>query len=151
MYRIDMIKRKAKIFFSDGSSLTGSFFVSPRTSSHSGSQLVSELLNAENSYLPFESDDSNIILVRKESLTMIVLERNELNTSSPYRKQIAVHVCFISGHSENGMVYTDLPESSTRLSDFLNHHNEFFPLDVDGKNCLMNSRFVKMVKPGPSE
>ena len=63
MYKINMVKREAEVFFSDGSSLVGSFFVSPQSSSHSGSQLVSELLIDKNSYLPFELDGEETIIL----------------------------------------------------------------------------------------
>ena len=150
MYKIDMVKKEAEVFFSDGSSLAGSFFVSPQSSSHSGSQLVSELLIDKNSYLPFELDGEKTIILWRGSIVMVILEKNELNFQTPYLKEIIVQVCLTSGENLDGKVYTDLPESYTRLSDFLNHNDEFFHLEVDSKDHLINSRFVKMVKPGPS-
>ncbi|MDY7030745.1 MAG: hypothetical protein SVY10_02415 [Thermodesulfobacteriota bacterium] len=150
MYKIDMVKREAEVFFADGSSLAGSFFVSPQSSSHSGSQLVSELLIDKNSYLPFELDGEETIILWRGSIVMVILEKNELNLQTPCLKQIIVRVCLISGGNLNGKVFTDLPESYTRLSDFLNHNDQFFHLEVDNKDHLINSRFVKMVEPGLS-
>ncbi len=151
MFKIKTIRKKAEIFFSDGSRLSGSFFVSPRSSTHTGNEFVYDLLTTNNSYLPFELTGNEIILLHKRSIVMALLEDNELSEDPLCRKQIEAHVCFISGETLDGKIYTDLPESHSRLSDFLNRSKDFFHLKVDDRDYLLNSQFIKMVRPSLSQ
>jgi len=150
VFKVDMIKKGAEVFFSNGSSMSGSFFVSQRSSTHLGDELVSDLFSTENLYIPFELEDEEIVLLQKKCIAMAILEENELSKDPSRRKEIETQVCFISGETINGKVYTDLPKSHTRLSDFLNYSKDFFCLDVGDRDYLVNSRFVRMIRPGPS-
>jgi hypothetical protein len=65
------------------------------------------------------------------------------------REQIDAQIFFLSGNAIEGKVYLDLPERSSRMSDFLNNSKAFFYLEVDNKDYLINSRLIKMVKHDP--
>ncbi|HUT83493.1 MAG TPA: hypothetical protein VMX95_02495 [Thermodesulfobacteriota bacterium] len=82
---------------------------------------------------------------------MIVLEDRDMKNSITYEQKILAEVSFLSGKSIEGQVYSDLPRSHARLSDFLNHSKPFFYLEVGDKDYLVNSRLVKVVRPIPSE
>ena len=149
--KIETTKKKAEIICSDESSLNGSFFVALRAPTREGNELVLDLLVSEKTYLPFELDEGQIVLLQKECIVMIVLEDRDMKKSITYEQKIPAEVRFLSGESIKGKVYSDLPRSHARLSDFLNHSKKFFYLEVGDKDYLVNSRLVKVVRPIPSE
>ena len=149
--KIETTKKKAEIICSDESSLNGGFFVALRAPTREGNELVLDLLVSEKTYLPFELDEGQIVLLQKECIVMIVLEDRDMKKSITYEQEIPAEVRFISGESIEGKVYSDLPRSHARLSDFLNQSKTFFYLEVGDKDYLVNSRLVKTVRPIPSE
>jgi hypothetical protein len=149
--KLDTIRRRGEVIFSDGSRESGDFFVSPRSASHTGRESIAELLNGERSYIPLESRAGAVVLLQKRSIVMVLLEADEMTKDLAYQRPITAQVCFLSGESMEGTVYLDLPKSHSRLSDFLNYSKAFFYLDVGDKDYLVNSRFVKMVCPSPPE
>ena len=150
-FKIEMTKKKAEVIYSDESSLTGSFFTSIQTPGHEGNESISDLLVSENKYLPFELDEGKTALLQKECIVMVVLDDPEMKRGITYQQNIPVKVHFLSGKIIEGKVYSDLPASNSRLSDFLNQSKAFFYLDVGDKDYLVNSRFIKIVCPVPSD
>jgi len=149
--KIETTKKKAEILCSDESSLNGSFFVALRAPTREGNELVLDLLVSEKTYLPFELDEGQIVLLQKECIVMIVLEDRDMKKNITFEQEIPAEVRFLSGESIEGKVYSDLPRSHARLSDFLNHSKLFFYLDVGDKDYLVNSRLVKVVCPITSQ
>ncbi len=149
--KIETTKKRAEIICSDESSLNGSFFVALRAPVREGNELVLDLLVSEKTYLPFELDEGQIVLLQKECIVMIVLEDRDMKKGITYEQEIPAEVRFLSGESIEGKVYSDLPRSHARLSDFLNHSKIFFYLEVGDKDYLVNSRLVKVVRPITSE
>jgi hypothetical protein len=149
--KLETIRRRAEVVFSDGTRESGDFFLSPRSPNHAGRESMAELLNGERSYIPLESGAGKIILVQKRSIVMVLLEGDEVRKDPAYQRPITAQVCFLSGENMEGTVYLDLPRSHSRLSDFLNYSKAFFCLKVGDRDYLVNSRFVKMVCPNPPE
>jgi hypothetical protein len=149
--KLETIRRRAEVVFSDGTRESGDFFLSPRSPNHAGRESMAELLNGERSYIPLESEAGKVILVQKRSIVMVLLEGDEVRKDPAYQRPITVQVCFLSGENMEGTVYLDLPKSHSRLSDFLNYGKAFFYLEVGDRDYLVNSQFVKMVCPSPPE
>ena len=146
MYKLEKIQKKVEAFLSDGSSFTGSFYLEKKSSTHSGCQSLSDLFTNEISFFPFRLEDGEIILLHKDSIVMIAFKEKEFDPEVSVRKEIPVELCFISGDTLEGKVYSDLPTSHARLSDFLNHTRGFFYIEGKDKNYLVNSRFIKMAR-----
>ena len=51
----------------------------------------------------------------------------------------------LDGRKLSGKVSFALPETHSRLSDFLNSREAFFRLEVEEKVYLIQNRFVKMI------
>ncbi len=149
--KIETTKKKAKIIYSDESSFNGSFFVALRAPTREGNELVLDLLVSEKTYLPFELDEGQMVLLQKECIVLIVLEDRDTKKSITYEQEIPAEVRFLLGESIVGKVYSDLPRSHARLSDFLNHNKTFFYLEVGDKDYVVNSRAVKVVCPISSQ
>ncbi len=146
---IEMSKRKADIFISDGSRLSGHFFVSLRAQGYSRGECLLGLLLDERAYLPFEMDGDEIVLLQKGCMVMIESEGCEYLKIVSFQKKIDIRISFLSGQTLEGKVYSDLPQTNSRLSDFLNHSPRFFCMEVDGKEVLINTLFIKSVYPRP--
>ena len=145
--KIETMKKKAEIICSDESRLTGSFFVSRRAPNYEGNELVLDLLVSERTYLPLELDEGEIVLLQKGCIVMVVLKDREMKRSTSYQQKIPAKVHFLSGKTVEGKVYSDLPRTHARLSDFLNQSKAFFHLEVGDKDYLVNSQFVKTIHP----
>ena len=146
MYKLDTIQKRVDVFLSDGSSFPGSFFLEVKSSTHSGNQSLFDLFTIEISFLPFRLEDGEIILLQRDCIVMVALREKEFGQELFSRKEISVDVCFISGETLEGKVYSDLPITHSRLSDFLNDAKRFFYIEGKDKDYLVNSRFIKMVR-----
>jgi hypothetical protein len=146
-FRVEKIKRNAEIFFPDGSTLSGSFFVSHQSPKHTGPESVCDILTNERTFIPFEVDGQNVLLLQKRSVVKLRLETRELDRDVPYLKEIKARIQLVSGEFLEGNVYLDLPKSHSRLSDFLNYSPDFFYLEVEQCDYLVNANFVRHVEP----
>ena len=145
---IEMSKKKAEIVFSDGSSLSGHFFVLLHAQGRVGGECLLDLLLDERSYLPFEIGGGQVLLLQKGSIVMVKSEGCEYLKGVSYQRKMETRITFLSGQTLEGKVYSDLPQSKPRLSDFLNHSRRFFCLEADGNEYMVNTQFIKSVDPG---
>lgn len=150
-FKIDTLKKKAAVLFPDNNRLEGSFFVSPQSPNHAGSEYLSELLENDKRFLPFELLDGKVELLRKKNIVWLHLEEDDLYKNLPDAGQIAARIRFLSGDTMEGNVFSDLPESQSRLSDFINSGKEFFYMRSDNKDYFINARFITRVHPGTPE
>lgn len=145
--RIETIRKKAEVVFSDESSLVGCFFVSEFARGQRRSEEILDLLMGERSYLPFELAKGEIVILQKKNIMIAVAEENELERHRIFPEKLAAEITFFSGKTLHGTIYNDLPPSYLRLSDYLNQHISFFPLDVESRAHLVNARFIRSVRP----
>ena len=148
MFEVTKIKKKAEIFFSDGTTMTGNFFVAPHAPTHAGTESVADLLSNDRLYIPFETIDGHVVLVQKNCIVKILLAESNIDKNLPYLEDAQAQVVFLSGETLEGKVYLDLPKSNSRLSDFLNYSRQFFYLEVGTRDYLVNSGLVQYVQPG---
>jgi hypothetical protein len=144
---IEMSKKKAQIFFPDGSHLSGHFFVLLHAQGRVGGECLLDLLLDERSYLPFEMEGGQVQLFQKGSIVMVRSEGCQYLQGVSYQRKMNTRIIFLSGQTLEGKVYSDLPQSKSRLSDFLNHSRRFFCLEADGNEYLVNAQFIKSVDP----
>ena len=143
--KIETIKKKATVYFPEGSEMSGNFFVSAVSAFREGGELITELLAKDRNYIPFESDSGEIVLLRKENMMMVYIEEDSVDNFLPGYKQVAVVIHLLNGRELSGKVSFALPETHARLSDFLNSRDAFFRLEMEGKNYLVQNRFVKLI------
>ena len=150
--KIETIKKKATVFFPENTQMKGSFFVSAMSVFRDGGDLISELLAQDRNYIPFESEEGGeIALLRKENIMMVYMEEDVADNFMPGYKQVPVVIHLLTGQALSGKVSFALPQTHSRLSDFLNSREAFFRLEVQGKNYMVQNRFVKLItaeRPG---
>lgn len=148
MLRIQKNRKSAEIVYTDQSRQTGSFFVSPASSRRRGPESIGEILNGERRFLPFETQDGQVIMVQKNAMLMVRPKDSEVAEITQTVDRVFAQVIFVSGYSVSGYVYNDLPRSYPRLSDYLNGTGLFFHLEINSEDCLVNSELVRLVTSG---
>jgi hypothetical protein len=146
MLKIETLRKKATVYFADETRMSGNFFASIASYDHTGTELISELLAGDRNYIPFESEETGeIALLRKENMVMVHIDDKEVDNFMPGYKQVRVNIHMLNGQKLSGKVSFALPETHSRLSDFLNSRDAFFRLEVDGENFLVQNRFVRLI------
>ena len=149
MLKVQKAKKPVEVIYTDHSRQGGNFFVSLTSSHRHGPESITDLLNGERRYLPFEAEDGAITIVHKKAILMVCLKSSEVPETVEMSERVLAQVTFLSGHCVTGYIYNDLPRSYPRLSDYLNGTPLFFHLEIDGTDCLVNSEFVKFVTSSP--
>ncbi len=151
MFTIQKEKRPVEVVYADQSRQAGSFFVSLNSSQRHGPESIGDLLNGTQTYLPFETEDGEITIVRKSAILIAYLNHHEVPDTTRLSTKVLAQVTFFSGYHVSGYIYNDLPSAYPRLSDYLNGTQTFFHLEIDSRDCLVNSEFIKFVTPSPNQ
>jgi len=145
-FEIKTLKKRAVVSMTDCSSLSGCFFVSPKSSLHEGPETIYELLTGDRTYLPFDWDGEGVVLLQKGSIATVRLEEKEINKYIPFQKKLRTRISFLSGETLEGNVFSDLPKAYLRLSDYLNLNSNFFYIQVGDNDYLVNTLCVKFLR-----
>lgn len=144
-FRIETVKKRATVSFPDNTQMSGYFFVSTVSALGGGEEPVGELLARKREYVPFESDEGKTVLLCKENLVVVALDEEAPESALPGYKRVSVVIHLLTGQMLSGKVSFALPETQSRLSDFLNSRDAFFRLESEGKTCLIHNHFVKLI------
>jgi hypothetical protein len=145
-FEIKTLRKRAVVSMTDCSSLSGCFFVSPNSSRHEGPETIYELLTGDRNYLPFDWDGEGVVLLQRGSIATVRLAEKEINRYTPFQKKLRTRISFLSGETLEGNVFSDHPKAYLRLSDFLNLSNNFFYIQVEDDDCLVNTLCVKFLR-----
>lgn len=145
--RIETIKKRVEVVFEDGSRMEGSLFLSPASAHRWGKESIEELLNGDRRYLPMELISKEVVLLSKGAIVMAVSKEKETEPNPTNAKKIPVEVVLRSGETLRGDVHNDLPMTHSRLSDYLNHTDVFFHIEVGALDCFVSNGFVRLMKP----
>ncbi len=146
MFKVDTIRKKAVVFFPDGTREVGQFFVSPVSANHDSSESISELLMSERRYVPFRTEGKDVILLQKDNILKVLIKDVEDEYLAETAQKIIVRICFLSGEEMSGTVKYSMPKTHSRLSDFLNQNGEFFAFETDEGIFLINHRYVRSIE-----
>lgn len=145
--KIRMIRKQAEILFEDGSSLEGFFFLSPTSAHRLGPESMEELLNGDRSFLPLELNREDVALVSRNAIVMVLTAEKGEETIPRGPAKIAAEITLRSGKTLQGNIRHDLPETHSRLSDFVNRSGTFFHIEIASQDCFVATAFVKLIKP----
>jgi len=150
--KIETIKKQVEVIFEDGSRMEGSLFLSPASAHRWGGESIEELLNGDRRYLPMELISKEIVLLSKSAIVMAVSTEKETEPVPTNARKIPVELVLRSGETLRGDVHNDLPKTHSRLSDYLNHTDAFFHIEVGALNFFVSNGFVRLMKPAdPNE
>ena len=145
--KIETIKKQVEVVLEDGSRLEGCLFLSPASAHRWGEESIEELLNGDRRYLPMELGSKEVVLLSKSAIVMAVSKEKETEPIPTTAKKIPVELVLRSGETLRGDVHNDLPKTHSRLSDYLNHTDAFFHIEVGVLNFFVSNGFVRLMKP----
>lgn len=120
--------RKVQVTLCDGRQIPGEVFLALFGAHHSGQQHLDELLNGEETFIPFRTGNS-ISLLNIEKIMMMKTESREefdelMTLGKKYLVKVAVQNCKVL----QGEVFVNLPDDNSRVRDWLNQSTRFLPI-----------------------
>lgn len=114
----------ASVFMSDGTTLSGTIFLSPVGPRHQGRETIPEMMDEPEDLIPFRTQSDRFILVGKPEIVAFRLLSGESKPEIDTR--IPADVKLKGGFQFNGKVVAEA--STDRLSDVLNHADDWLRL-----------------------
>ena len=116
----------ATLFMTDGTTLSGTIFLSPVGPSQSGRETVQEMMEGVEKFIPFRSESERFLLLGKSGVVAIRMISGEEKPELPGR--VSADVRLTGGLQFNGRMITD--HNTDRLSDVLNHSDNWLRLET---------------------
>jgi hypothetical protein len=134
----------------DGSQHSVSLFLSTYAADHPGGQRVSDLLNGGEEFIAafdMQADEMTFLNRRNISVAYVPAEA-EADRAEQYTlpEETEVRVTMLDGSRLTGLLSYVRPAARSRVIDFLNEHDLFFPLLVKERVALINKLRVLRVE-----
>ena len=145
--KIPKVKRKARIYGSEGFDRDVNFFLRPVAQGHSGRELIVDVLNSAATFIPLEDCEAGeFILVNKTKLLYLELAERDLLPETMIASEISVEVCLADGRTMVGNFFVEMPKERSRLSDYLNFSPQFIYLCREKNDLIINKSAVVSVR-----
>ena len=148
-FRIEKRRAEAALTLTTGSTVTGWFFLSGSSASHSGPERVLDLLNAEAGFFPFElkagSAPSTVLYNRAHLLLVTLLDEiveAQLDAGYSLARERAIRMLMSNGHAVVGRVRVYRPSGRDRLSDYARLPEPFRYVETKGATIIVNSAHI---------
>ncbi len=138
-FRFEKRRVEATIALAGGDAAQGSFFV--------GTEGVSDLLNSEGGFFPFEiqaTDGVHTVLYNRAHVLTVLLPDNEAPRDPAYAvaRRRDVWIMLSDGRRIRGVVRVSRPEGRDRLSDWTRQPETFRYIDTDEGAVLVNAAHI---------
>lgn len=124
--RVEKQPVSAVVFLDDGTTLSGTIFLSPIGSNQPGRETIPELMDEPETLIPFRSQSKRFLLIGKAAVVAVRIITGESKPDLPGR--VAADLKLAGGVQFNGRIVTE--HDSDRLSDVLNHGDEWLRLET---------------------
>lgn len=149
-YRVPTHPVEARLVLANGKRSEVTLFLASLSGFHSGPETMDEFLNRCRKFLPVRLSQSNQgFLVNRDAV-----QRVEVGPSVPVllrmEGRLATYIDLARLEMSDGSIlegtlpYVVSPENP-RLSDFLNHEDRFFPLEMGSEVVYVNKEYVVAV------
>ena len=148
MFRVPKLQTQVKLSGMDGSVTRGALFVDPASPRHGGQQTLLERLNGPETFVVLEVGDAGQIEIFQKRHLLRVTPTGEEPMDHVFvpdglvTRQEDVVLTLTNGSTMHGRIWMGLPHDRSRLSDFLNMGEEFFPLLIPGGIHLVRTDAV---------
>jgi hypothetical protein len=156
-FRVEKSRRTATLTLSNGTSVSGSFFISGSSRTHAGPEGIKDVLNGETGFFPFEVQHdgrTTTILYNRDHLVFVeIFDRDEARRDPGYdvATERIVTMLFSNGTSLRGSVRVFRPQGRDRLSDFARAQERFRYLESDRATYIINvSHLVELAEETPA-
>ena len=145
--RLEKNKRKVTLCRSDGMKLDVNLFLSPYAEEHSGKELILDILNSDLSFLPVEDiRTGEIFFLNKDRVMFLEIPERDLADETLISPEKRVQVELTNNEILNLIIFMEMPEERSRVSDYLNFSNAFIYLCGKERDIILNKAFVFSVK-----
>jgi hypothetical protein len=152
--RVPTVALPAEILCSDGRTLVGRIFVPATASRHTGAMRAEEWIEDPASFFPFLADgaSSPVILNKRQVVALSVpfaAERDEPGREEDEvvaRRRVRMHC---DERAFEGAVHIDLPQSQSRVLDYLNRPGRFVGLWNGQRHVLIQRDLITRVQENP--
>ena len=148
-YKVEKDRFFVKLFLLDGSMREGFVYLSFQAANHEGPELVTDVLNQEEQFLPINFQEGSTRLINKTQIVMISFPGDERKTGVPFLEDISIHEVMIhlTTHAQlEGRFVSLLPTHARRVKDYLNQGESFLELRKDGNIYLINKDHILFVE-----
>lgn len=152
-FRVPTVALPAEVLSADGHTLLGRIFVPASASRHSGAMRAEEWMDEATDFFPFLEDGStsSIILNKRQVVVLSIHEppaSDEAVDDEPAGTRRKVRVrC--GDRDIDGSVVIEMPESQSRLLDYLNRPGRFLGLWDGQHHRLVQKDHITSVQENP--
>ncbi len=141
--QVEKRQEQVSLFMADGIVFEGTVFLAQYAMYHSGEQRVLDLLLEDDRFLPMKANDGTFHLISKGMISHVRC-KVVLEEGLEYIDR-QIQISFLGNEALQGAVKSNLPAHSTRLTDYINSGNEFFPLFSGDHAYLVNRSLIRDV------
>ena len=148
-YKVEKDRFSVTLFLLDGSVKEGYVYLGLHAANHEGPEMVTDVLNQNEQFIPIHVDGGSTRLMNKEQVVMISFPMNEPKAGNLFFQDISIHDVTVHlinhGHLEGSFISV-LPTHSRRVKDYLNQGETFLELRRDGTIYLINKDRILYVE-----
>ena len=142
----------ATLLLAGGGTRVGEVYVAERVSQHAGPETPLDMLNRAEAFFPFRSkkNSEGVLLVAKARTVYLTVPLPDDVDSARLSaaKQVSLELTLADGSKLSGWATVELPESHSRLLDYLNSSTDpFFALTTAEVVHLINRAHVLYARP----
>jgi hypothetical protein len=130
----------------DGSKVEGEVYLRLHEARHMGPQKVGDLLNDASSFIPVKTTRGDMLLNASQIVSVsvdLLPEKTDLMTLGT---KYTVRVKTILQQELQGDIFVNLPEEFSRIKDYFNQPNRFYPLFQSAAVVYVNRQFILSVQ-----
>jgi hypothetical protein len=149
-FRFEKRRADAILTFVGGATVTGCFFIADGTARHEGAERVSDLLNSETGFFPFEiqgdEGPETVLYNRSRVITVEVFDDEaRLDPGYAVATRRVVSILLSDGRRIDGAVRVYRPAGRDRLSDWTRQPETFRYVEGDGVTLIINADHIVSV------
>jgi hypothetical protein len=144
-FRVEKRRQPAELTLVTGATLAGVFFLASASHLHTGPERVSDMMNLELGFFPFETEAGTTLVNRTHVLKVALsaqMVEAELNAGYDVATRHKVSVLLTTGDTVVGNVVVALPRGRDRLSDYARTEEQFRYLELEDRTLLINSAHI---------
>ncbi|MEI9475422.1 MAG: hypothetical protein WCO26_02440 [Deltaproteobacteria bacterium] len=148
-FKVQKNRFSVTLFMTDGPTQEGYIYLSHHAANHEGPEMVDDVLNQKEQFLPINFHEGATRLINKEKIVMIAFPGDEKITGSQFSKDMCVHnvAIHLMNHDPlEGSFFSLLPTHARRVKDYLNQGGGFLELRKDGTIYLINKDHILFVE-----
>ncbi len=144
-FRVEKRREAAELTLVTGATLSGVFFLAGASQLHTGPERISDVMNLEAGFFPFETANGTVLVNRshilKVSLPPQMIEA-QLDAGYDLGTRRKVQVLLTTGDTVVGNVVVSRPPGRDRLSDYARIEENFRYLELEDRTLLINSAHI---------